>query len=82
MSGAMTAVLIVGIVFAFVSFTVYLKYRTERFRHGIDAMESDLQGENQSQRKKTEELEKRIQVLESIVTTRNFQLKEEIDSLS
>ena len=76
-----TPVLIVAIVFAFVSFSVYLKYRTERFRHGVDDLESNLQPENQQLRAKTEGLEKRIEVLESIVTTRDFQLKQEIESL-
>ena len=77
-----TPVLIVAIVFAFVSFSVYLKYRTERLRHGVDDLESELQSENQALKNKTMELEKRIQVLESIVTTKDFQLKQEIDSLS
>ncbi|MDA1369224.1 MAG: hypothetical protein O2971_00475 [Proteobacteria bacterium] len=77
-----TPVLIVAIVFAFVSFSVYLKYRTERLRHGVDDLESELHSENQALKNKTMELEKRIQVLESIVTTRDFQLKQEIDSLS
>ena len=78
----MTPVLIVAIVFAFVSFSVYLKYRTERLRHGVDDLESELQSENQALKDKTAELEKCIQVLESIVTSKEFQLKQEIDSLS
>ncbi len=80
--GDITAVLIVAIVFSFVSFSVYLKYRTERLRSGADQLESGLLDENIALKAKTLELERRIQVLESIVTDKNFRLDQEINSLS
>ena len=82
MDNDMTAVFIVAIVFSFVSFNVYLKYRAKRFAGGIDQAQESLKDENIALKAKTLELERRIQVLESIVTSKNFTLGEEIDSLS
>lgn len=78
MSEELVPVLIVAIVFSFVSFSVYIKYRTEQLRSGAGV----LQDENVALKAKTLELEGRIQVLESIVTNKNFRLEEEINSLS
>lgn len=75
-------VLIVAIVFAFVSFSVYLKYRSKQLSIGADSLQASLRDENISLKAKTMELESRIQVLESIVTSKNFALRDEIDSLS
>ena len=77
MSEEAVPVLIVAIVFSFVSFSVYIKFRTEQLRSGA----GQLQDENVALKAKTLELEGRIQVLESIVTNRNFRLDEEIESL-
>lgn len=81
-SGDITPVLIVAIVFAFVSFNVYLRYRTKQLSSGVDSLQASLRDENVSLKAKTQELESRIQVLESIVTSKNFALKDEIDSLA
>ena len=71
-------VFIVAIVFLFVSFSVYIKYRTEQLKSGSGL----LQDENVALKSKNLELEGRIQVLESIVTSKNFRLDEEINLLS
>lgn len=76
-----TAVLIVAIVFAFVSFSTWLRYRSKKLEYGMDSIEKNLQEENEILQSKTAQLEKRVQVLESIVTSKDFSLKEEIDSL-
>lgn len=78
MSAELMPVLIVAIVFSFVSFSVYIKYRTEQLKSGT----GQVQDENIVLKAKTLELEGRIQVLESIVTSKNFRLEEEINSLS
>ena len=82
MTDALIPVMIVAIVFSFVSFSVYIKYRTERLRSGADQIHNSLQDENIALKAKTLELEGRIQVLESIVTNKNFSLDQEINSLS
>lgn len=74
-------VLIVAIVFAFVSFNVYLRYRSKLLASGVDQLKTSLQDENIALKAKTQELEARIQVLESIVTSKHFALREEIESL-
>ncbi len=78
MDDGLMPVLIVAIVFSFVSFSVYIKYRTEQLKSGS----GQLQDENVALKAKTLELEGRIQVLESIVTNKNFRLDEEINSLA
>jgi hypothetical protein len=78
MDDGLIPVLIVAIVFSFVSFSVYIKYRTEQLKSGS----GQLQDENVALKAKTLELEGRIQVLESIVTNKNFRLDEEINSLA
>ncbi|MFT4814630.1 MAG: hypothetical protein ACI80L_000020 [Pseudohongiellaceae bacterium] len=78
MDDGLIPVLIVVIVFSFVSFSVYIKYRTEQLKSGT----GQLQDENVALKAKTLELEGRIQVLESIVTNKNFRLDEEINSLA
>ncbi len=82
MNGDLSSVLIVAIVFSFVSFSVYLKYRSKRFEGGNHQLQANLKDENIALKAKSLELERRIQVLESIVTSKNFSLVEEIDSLS
>jgi len=65
-------------MFSFVRFSVYIKYRTEQLKSGS----GQLQNENVALKAKTLELEGRIQVLEFIVTNKNFRLDEEINSLA
>ncbi|NKB34547.1 MAG: hypothetical protein GKR91_15755 [Pseudomonadales bacterium] len=77
-----TGVLIVAIVFSFIAFSVYMQHKTERFKAGVDDLEMDLSKENKSLKERTEALEQRVQVLEKIVTGKEYQLKEEIDSLT
>lgn len=77
-----TGVIIVAIVFSFVSFSVYMQHKTERVKAGVDDLGIDLSKENQSLKERTEALEERVQVLEKIVTGKDYRLKEEIDSLS
>lgn len=78
MDEELVPVLIVAIVFSFVSLSVTIRYRTEQLRSGT----GQLQGENVALKAKAQELEGRIQMLESIVINKNFGLEEEIDSLS
>ena len=78
MDDGLVPVLIVAIVFSFVSFSVYIKYRTEQLK----SRSGQLQDENVALKAKTLELEGRIQVLEYIVTNKNFRLDEEINSLA
>ncbi len=78
MDDRLMPVWIVAIVFSFLRFSVYIKYRTEQLKSGS----GQLQDENVALKAKTLELEGRIQVLESIVTNKNFRLEEEINSLS
>jgi len=82
MADGFTAVLIVAVVFSFVSFSVYMKYKTERLKHGLEHDNSLMAKENNVLATKVRQLETRIQVLESIVTGKEFKLKEEIDALS
>ena len=65
-------------MFSFVRFSVYIKYRTEQLKSGS----GQLQNENVALKAKTLELEGRIQVLEFIVTNKNFRLDKEINSLA
>jgi hypothetical protein len=81
MADGFTAVLIVTVVFSFVSFSVYMKYKTERLKHGVELDQTPLAKENNVLAGKVAELDARIQVLESIVTGKDFRLKEEIDAL-
>lgn len=81
MAEGLTAVLIVAVVFSFVSFSVYMKYKTERLKHGIEFDTALLTKENSVLTAKVGELEARNQVLESIVTGKEFKLKAEIDAL-
>lgn len=88
MEEGLVAVMIVAIVFAFVSFSTYLRYRSKQLQYGMNSLQEKVQQERQAEqqenealRAKTAQLEERVQVLESIVTGRDFSLKEEIDSL-
>ena len=76
MDDGLMPVLIAAIVFLFVSFSVYIKYRTEQLKPGS----RQLQDKNVALRAKTLELEERVQVLESIVSNKRFRLDEVINS--
>tara|TARA_B110000459_G_C16125546_1_gene279997 strand:- start:148 stop:384 length:237 start_codon:yes stop_codon:yes gene_type:complete len=78
MDEGLMPVLIVATVFSFVSFSVYMKYRTEQLKSGS----GQLLDENVALKAKALELEGRIQVLEPIVTNKNFRLDDETNSLS
>mgnify|MGYP000235839261 CR=1 FL=1 len=75
-------VLIVAIVFSFVSFSVFLKHRTDLAKYGAADVSSSIVQENQLLKEKVGSLEERIQILESIVTDESTQLKNEINSLN
>ncbi len=81
MNGGEVAVMIVLIVFSFIGFASYLQYRSKALRFGMESIEESLHEENERLVHKTQDLEKRIQVLESIVTSKDFKLSEEIDAL-
>jgi len=75
-------VVIVLIVFAAISFWVFLGHRTAQIKHASKGLNSTLVQENETLKLKTRELEQRIQVLESIVTDRGFQLSQEISRIT
>lgn len=75
-------VVIVGIVFSFVSFTVYLKYKTTQLELGFDKGSAAAQEENLKLRSQVNDLEERVRVVESIVTDAKVRLGDEISSLS
>lgn len=79
---SMVPVLIVAIVFSFISFSVYMKYQTDRLRLGIGEGSAKIQQENEQLKTQVAALEKRIQVLESIVTRKDFQLESDINALA
>ena len=76
MDDRLMPVWIVAIVFSFLRFSVYIKYRTEQLKSGS----GQLQDENVALKAKTLELEGRIQVLESIVSNKRFRLDGAINS--
>jgi Na+-transporting methylmalonyl-CoA/oxaloacetate decarboxylase gamma subunit len=82
MNDSMVPVLIVAIVFSFVSFSVYLKYRTTQMKLGFDKGSEAVLNENGKLKAKVEELEKRVQVVEAIVTDDKARLHNEINSLA
>lgn len=75
-------IVIVFIVFAAISFWVYLSHRSSQIKHNSKAFNSSLVEYNETLKLKTMELEQRIQVLESIVTDSGFQLSQEISRIS
>lgn len=82
MGDDLTAVMIVAIVFSFVAFSVYMKHKTTALKLRVESGNSDLVQENQQLHNKVTGLEERVQVLESIVTGKEFGLKSEIDALA
>lgn len=74
-------VFIVAIVFSFVSFSVYLKYKTTQMELGFDQGSEAVRNENEKLKSKVRELEKRVQVVELIVTDDKARLQNEINSL-
>mgnify|MGYP000102348185 CR=1 FL=1 len=74
-------VIVVFIVFGSISFWTWLGHREKLAKSGAHANDV-LADENQMLRDKTALLEKRVQVLESIVTDKKFQLNEEISALA
>ena len=82
MSEELVPVLIVAIVFGFVAFSTYMSHKTKQLRLLNERQGSHFEGETEELRSVIEQLEKRVQTLESIVTSRNFRLSEEIDSPS
>ncbi len=81
MIGDMLPVLIVFIVFGSISFWTWLGHREKLAKYGGQGKE-ELVNENRRLRETTAQLEKRVQILESIVTDKKFQLGEEISSLA
>jgi len=77
----MQPVIIVFIVFGSISFWTWLGHREKLAKSGAQGKE-ELADENRQLRDATALLEKRVQILESIVTDRKFQLGEEISSLA
>ena len=69
------------ILFGFISFCVYLDYRVKAIKAGSKSGDSELAKANTKLEAKAQDLEERVQVLESIVTDKKYQLKEKIDTL-
>lgn len=82
MTETMVPVLIVAIVFSFVSFSVYLKFKTTQMKLGLDQGSAAVKSENEKLKIKIGELEKRVQVVESIVTDEKVRLNNEINALA
>ena len=82
MSEDIAPVLIVAIVFGFVGFRTYLSHKTKQLSLLNERQGSHFEAENVELKATIEKLEKRVQTLESIVTSRDFRLAEEIDSLT
>jgi phage gp16-like protein len=82
MNESMMPVLIVAIVFSFVSFSVYLKYKSAQMKLGFDKGSERVLNENEKLKAKVKELEKRVQVVEAIVTDDKARLHNEINSLA
>lgn len=82
MSVSLTPVLIVAIVFSFVSFSTYMSYKTKQLKLLGEKQSSDMEAENAELRSTVDSLEERIQTLESIVTSKDFRLAEEIETLT
>jgi hypothetical protein len=78
---SMVPVVIVAIVFSFVSFSVYLKYKTTQMKLGFDQGSEAVRNENEKLKSKVRELEKRVQVVELIVTDDKARLQNEINAL-
>jgi hypothetical protein len=69
------------IVFSFVSFCVYLDYKVKAIKAGSKTGDPELAAVNKKLHAKTQDLEERVQVLESIVTDKKFSLKQAIETL-
>lgn len=69
------------ILFGFISFCVYLDYKVKAIKAGSKTGDSELATVNKKLHAKTQDLEERVQVLESIVTDKKFTLKREIETL-
>jgi hypothetical protein len=75
------AVPILAIIFGFVAFCVYMDYRVKLVKARASSNGDELEAINRRLEEKTSSLEKRIRVLESIVTDKQHRLREEIESL-
>ncbi|MFT4886722.1 MAG: cell division protein YceG involved in septum cleavage [Pseudohongiellaceae bacterium] len=82
MNESMVPVLIVAIVFSFVSFSVYLKYKSTQMKLLFDKGSEAVLNENEKLKAIVTELEKRVQVVEAIVTDDKARLHNEINSLA
>lgn len=78
----LTPVIIVAIVFSFVSFSVFLKYKTTQLKLGVDKGSAAMIEENQRLQAKVNDLEQRVRVIESIVTDEKVRLQDEISALA
>lgn len=70
-----------AIIFGFVSFCVYMDYRVKLIKARSSSNGSELAAINERLEQKTQNLEERVRVLESIVTDKRHRLQEDIDSL-
>ena len=68
-------------IFLFVAFCVYMDYRVKALKARSNSTDAELLAENAELREKTDALEERVRVLESIVTDRRFRLDQEIETL-
>ena len=82
MNAGVVPVLIVAIVFSFISFSVYLKYKTTQMKLGFDEGSTAARSENGKLNAKVKELEKRVQIVELIVTDDKARLQNEINALA
>jgi len=69
------------IIFGFVSFCVYMDYRVKALKARASSNGTELEAVNKKLEQKTRDLEDRVQVLESIVTDKQYRLEKEIETL-
>ncbi len=72
---------ILAIIFGFLFFSRYIGYKKSMLKHGLNHDQESISMALAKQKKINEDLEKRIQVLESIVTRENYGLEQKFREL-
>ena len=70
-----------ALIFIFCGFCVYMDYRVKALKARASSNGTELEAVNKKLEQKTRDLEARVQVLESIVTDKQYRLEKEIETL-